>query len=159
MHSDIEEFYIKNRTKLLRRCNSVSTLWGEDILHDAFVSALKYYRAEEVDDIPKWFSRVLTNSIRDHLSREKGFNYDELDEFSYMGATCHIIDKETINEILNRIRAKKDEGHKQVLLMYFQKQYSILEIGKLVPYTYKNVTAIIGRFKKELRIKYGDLYF
>lgn len=158
MNNDIEKFYIENRHRLLKRCERVSPSWGEDILHNAFELALKYYDAEEVRELPNWFSTLLTNCIRDWINTEKGRYHTEFDEFAYVEDVPDIIDSYLIKEIHKRIKKIGRENHREVLTMYFIKQYPIKDISLLTSAPYSTCSSIVDRFKVELRDCYEEVY-
>ena|SRR5690606_24505179 len=129
---------------------------SEDVVHDAYERALKYFDSFTGDaaDFENWFSLILKNAFKDYCKFEKGLSTVDLDEFDFQGAECSGIYDRMFVEV-DKLIEKKPEHHAEILRMYFKFQYTAMDISKITPNTYKNVHQVITRFKDELRKLYG----
>lgn len=153
----IELHYKKNFSTLVKKFYRAagSTHGAEDIVHDAYERALKYYSEDHIKDFDPWFSVVLRNSLRDFKRAERGYSEDvEVDEYDHVGAYCSGLSDKHWREIIQLIN-RKSEAHKEVLTLYFLKGFSYKDISKITRNTYFNAYKIVSRFKEELVKRYG----
>ncbi|MND20306.1 RNA polymerase sigma factor SigX [compost metagenome] len=159
MNEVLERFYIERREDLLRRLNygAGTPENAEDILQEAFVRALTYWDTfdPENKELGAWFSTILKNSLRDFKRDEWLFGMgEEFDEEQYDPQEMPLPETELIKQIYEMVDGK-GESQQEVLLLYFDKHYSIKDIHNITGQKYKTVEQIVVRFKKEVKEKYA----
>ena len=152
----IEDHYHANHRKLLKRLTyRAGTEWdAEEILHDAYERALRYIHAFNGEDFGAWFNTILNNALREHKNAAKGYATVEWEEDEEEGVPCsHYSDRvvEEIYEIINTKALVQIE----ILMLYFQQDYTARDISRITDHSYTNARKIISRFREELRELYG----
>jgi RNA polymerase sigma factor (sigma-70 family) len=162
MYSRIEKFYKKNYRQLVNRISGRvgGRINGEDVVQEAFTNALQYKDSyQEGRSIEKWFNTILYNAAHDFQARERGHYHSELHE-DQIACDDNPYFKKMLNEIEELIDEQKGKPDKrEVLRLYYLKQYAPADINKVVSFTPSNIRVTIHRFKQKLEEIYGkDLY-
>lgn len=157
-------FYKKNFNTIKQKITKrAGTEWdAEDALQDAFERAIKYYNTydPEKSTFAVWFSRILTNAIKDHLRKNKGFSELEFDEELADGTPCEQYTERMAENIRNAIAQRKPHIA-EVLSLFFDKGYSAKDISQLVELSHIAINQHIFRFREEIKKEYaygGGLY-
>jgi RNA polymerase sigma factor (sigma-70 family) len=151
----IADHYAKTSQKLIKRYayRTGSQQGGEDVVHTAYERAIQYWAGFSGDDFDRWMAGILRNAVRDYMREERGQGLQELDEFEHEGAHCDGIDNKTKAEI-GRLIEKEPPAHAEVLRLYYQDEYSMIDISRFTLNTYSNVNQIVRRFREELQKRY-----
>jgi len=155
MYEAVEKHYIENRKRLVSRLSfrAGSEAVGEEIVQESYYRALKYLNSFDVSNFDKWFSMILTNTLREYMAIEKGYSSDEDLEIDEDFIECQGYVKMFSNEIYSLIDKKKEE-QKEILLMFFKQGYSSVDISRITRYSYSQCHQTIQRFRNELRERY-----
>ena len=155
----VEQHYRKNFNTLVKRLTKrAGTSWSaEDVVQGAYERAIKYYRPLADEDFEKWFSIVISNSLRDFLAAERGYSpmFDEenvTEEAPYEG--CPHYPEEIMREVFDLILTKS-EVQIEILSLHFKHELSATDISQITDYSYAKTHQIIQRFRNELRDLYG----
>lgn len=159
MSSQIEAFYIKNRTVLLKRLRhrAGSPHNAEDVLQEAFCRALKYYSSFNpyTQEIGAWFNTIMNNSLTDFKRAEMtGGMYVALEEDSETYEFSYV-DNDSASKIKDEIGLKSGDA-KDVLHLYFEKEYKLNEIRQILGIPYRTAQTIVNRFRVDMIDKFGD---
>lgn len=153
----IEELYNKSFSQYVSRFtrSTGSEAIAEDVVHDAFERAMKYWDAyDETQEIERWFARILRNSYRDFMKAERGQLTEELDEFAIQGVECDGL----IRRIWKEVEALIDVAnpvHKEILTLHYLKDYTATDISRFTDHSLSNVCQVISRFRNKVRTIYG----
>ncbi len=155
MYEAVEKHYVENRKRLVSRLSfrAGSEAVGEEIVQESYYRALKYLNSFDGSNFDKWFSMILTNTLREYMAIEKGYSSDENLEIDEDFIECQGYVKMFSNEIYSLIDKKKEE-QKEILLMFFKQGYSSVDISRITRYSYSQCHQTIQRFRNELRGKY-----
>ncbi|MNQ77618.1 RNA polymerase sigma factor [compost metagenome] len=159
MNEVLERYYRDERENLLRRLNfgAGTPENAEDVLQEAFVRALTYWDTFDPKnkELGAWFSTILKNSLRDFKRAEWLFGMgEEFDEELYDPQEMEIPEDELIRQIYELVDGKED-GQREVLLLYFEKHYKFKDIQNITGYKYNTIHSIVRRFKVEVKDKYA----
>lgn len=146
----IEKFYREHYKEFLKKVSrAAGTPWdAEDVVHDAFANALKYY-GPHVDDLDAWMSLVLRNALYAHLNAERGIQAEELEEYDHP-AECQI-DPMLLRLTVEKLLKDENPDHVPILEFHFLKGYSAKEIQEFNSYSYPNTRKIIQRFRDKIK--------
>lgn len=155
MYEAVEKHYVENRKRLVSRLSfrAGSEAVGEEIVQESYYRALKYLNSFDGSNFDKWFSMILTNTLREYMAIEKGYSSDENLEIDEDFIECQGYVKMFSNEIYSLIDKKKEE-QKEILLMFFKQGYSSVDISRITRYSYSQCHQTIQRFRNELRERY-----
>lgn len=155
----IEEHHKKNFNTLVKRVTKrAGTHWAaEDVIQTAYERAIKYYRPLSDNDFERWFSIIISNSLRDFLAAERGYSpiHDEenvAEEAQY--DNCPHYPEEIMREVFELILTKS-EVQIEVLSLHFKHELSATDIADVTEHSYAKTHKIIQRFRNELRDLYG----
>lgn len=153
--SAIEKHYIDNRQKLVKRMKfrTGSDEDAEDIVQEAYERAIRYRRSYSGDEFEKWLNTILNNCLRDNRNMQSGHSADEFDEEEAEGTACPHYSEHVMREVYELIDTKS-VIQKEVLTLFFQQEYSAIDISRITEYPYSQCHQIIQRFRNELK----DLY-
>lgn len=159
MNEVLERYYKEERENLLRRLNfgAGTPENAEDVLQEAFVRALVYWDTFDPENktLGAWFSTILKNSLRDFKRDEWLFGMgEEFDEELYDPQEMTLPETELIRQIYDMVDEKND-AQQEVLLLYFEKHYGLMDIHKITGVSYHTVHSIVKRFKVEVKEKYA----
>lgn len=155
--SVIEEHYKGNRNRFIKRITSrCGGEWAAaDVVQESYYRALKYFSSyKEEFSLDAWFSRILTNTMKEHKNQERGFSHTTYEEDEQEGTPCNRFSEQLVKEIYELIDTKSLVA-KEVLSYHFQQGYSAKEVSEITEHSYSNCHQIINRFKSELRELYG----
>ena len=157
MIKQIEKYYTDNRDQIVKKISP----WvggkynAEDVVQQGFANAVEYHATydSQYGNFEKWIRRIINNAARNFKSLERrGGMSIEVKDF-------HIIDEKDRYEDNDMVEAieKEIEGHphKQVLSMYFLKQYDRRVIVAITDINENTVKKVIQRFKEKMQEKYG----
>lgn len=155
----VEQFYNDNFESLVKRVSSrvPNKEDAEDVVHDAFERALKYFDSFDpsVRKIDIWFSRILSNALKDFQNREKlSGMHVELKEWELEPAEDDRAYDEAHEEILNLIQ-EKDGNRKEILTLYFMYEYLPREISEVLDVKVTTVRQYVWQFREELKETIG----
>ena len=160
MNKLLEQFYIENRALLLKRLyhRAGSAENAEDILQESFSRALKYGNSfnPNTQELGAWFNTIMNNALksfkRDERSMGTYVEYEEeLSESYEMSQT----DGDLVERIKGEIELEPNPA-KDILYLYFVKEYRPREIREVLDIPYKTMENVLTRFKSEMRYKFGD---
>lgn len=125
---------------------------AEDIVHQAFLDAIRYKDAYDPDKgTPKvWFNKILYNQVK--TFKKQKVDYVLLDDELLNGS----IRPEIIKHIDDEINEVRNYNHRRILELFYRNGYSTNEIAKMMAFTRSGVTTVCNRFKKKLSEKYGE---
>lgn len=151
-------FYKKNFNTIKQKMTKrAGTEWdAEDALQDAFERAIKYYNSydPEKSTFAVWFSRILSNAVKDHLRRSKGLGDCEFDEEIADGTPCEQYTERMAENIRSAILSRKPHIS-EVLDLFFNKGYTARDISRLVELSHIAINQHIYRFREEIRKEYA----
>lgn len=153
----IEELYTQEaRNYIARFARSTGSVhMAEDIVHEAFERAMRYYDAYDQDqDLKRWMALILRNTYRDMMRIERGTPTIELDEFEHQGAECDGLIRRVWREVKEAIDGKS-EVHQEILTLHYLKEYTVTDISRFTDNTLSNCAQVVSRFRKEMKVKYG----
>lgn len=159
MNEVFAKFYEENRSDLVRRLayGAGSPEAAEDVLQEASLRALIYWDAFDPNqkELGAWFSTILRNALRDHKRAEWLFGMgEEFDEELYDPQEMPIEETELVRQIYAMIDGKI-EDHQEILLLFFEKHYSLRDISNLTEHKWETVKKVLTRFKAEVIARYG----
>ena len=155
--TEIETFYRNQYGQLVKRMTWVtgSSHDAEDIVHDAFERAMKYYDSfEQGKDFERWFSIILSNCFKRHqnLARLGGTSkpFEECeDELEPVFPTAY---NEILRQEIRDLANGKPEQQKEVLRLTLDFGYKPSEIVLLLGGITKNqVKWHLEAFRKEVK--------
>jgi RNA polymerase sigma factor (sigma-70 family) len=124
---------------------------AEDIVQEAYCRALAYIDSysKERGSFDDWFKPILNRVFRDWKNCENtGYSFVEIKEH-------HLPSEEDMNERLKLYEEvcskilKKDEKTKNILYLYYVKDYNTLDISKILDESHQLIRYHIGKFKNE----------
>lgn len=129
---------------------------AEDVVQTAYLRAIQYGDTYNQSlSFDRWFKRILTNSVRDFKSMERG-TFVEVDENEIDAVPDLHFMRSLWRQVIEEINKIENEEHKEILSLYFIHGYPPRMIIRIVEMRYKGVNAVINRFKGFIRDKYGD---
>jgi len=152
----IEEHYQKNKLQYMKSLTfRAGTEWdAEDVLHDAYERAIKYYGSYDgIQEFGAWFRTILNNALRAHLNASKG-HFVSLDEVEEESIPCSQFSSEMLKEIYQFIKTK-NSVQQEVLMLHLKHGYRAIDISQITEHSYPNCRQIISRFMEELKEKYS----
>lgn len=152
----IEEHYQKNFGMLCKRYarSTGSDAQAEDIVHDAYERAMKYYGSYDGSkEFERWFSLILRNSYRNYLRQEHGQPTEPLDEFVLEGVECDGLIRRIWKEVEGFIE-EANPRHVEILTLHYLKDYPITDISYITENTLSNCTQVVSRFRKKIKELY-----
>lgn len=158
MYPKLEQLYKDNKLQYLKRYTRItgSEAIAEDIIHDSFERAMRYYPAYDSDqEIERWFSIILRNAYLDWLQQEKGrpvFEFPE--DWDVQSVECDGLIRRVWREVENLIDQTKPE-HKEILTLHYLKEYTITDISKFTPHKISNCAQVVSRFRSKVKELYG----
>lgn len=156
MANIVEQHYKENYARIVKRMTfRAGTQWdAEDVVQEAYSRALKYFKSFDGSNFNRWFTTVLNNAFIDHKNQERGHSADQFEEEEDAGIACNYYNERMIEDVRKRI----DKGspiQKEVLSLWFENEYTIVDIARITNHTYFVVRQIIHRFRDVLKEKYG----
>lgn len=160
MTHPLETYYIDERENLLRRIGfgAGTPENAEDILQEAFARALQYWKTYDASnkELGAWFSRILTNALRNFKTDEKKYGMcEEFDEELYDPQEMIVKDREVIKKIYELIDSKQ-EHHQEILTLYYKHHYTVTDISRITDQKVKTVKQVVWRFKQEVLKEYAN---
>lgn len=137
-------------TKLSGRFGGVQD--AEDVVQDAYARACQYHDSFSGNEreFDRWFTSLLANCSRDKwgdmMRRGMTVDVDEDDRIVLNTGPFNV----ELTEIADQIEAKKSP-HKEILTLYFWKNYDPADISNVVGEKVGTVKQVIWRFQNELR--------
>lgn len=161
MHKIIEQFYIDNRSLLVNRITrrAGSPENAEDVVQDAFERALKYKDSFDPNrqEIGAWFNTILNNTLvkfkRIEIVGGMALEYEE--DKHAESYTMSETDSDLVKKISEEISSKSGDV-RDVLHLYFEKEYKPTEIKEVLNIPYRTIQSYIYRFKGEMMGEFGD---
>ena len=153
IESYFREHYKKFVKKMYFRTGTEAD--AEDVVQESFARALKYAPKARIEHFGKWFSLVLTNTLRDHMNASKGYSAVEEEDVPEESVDCNGYPKRVMQEIRELV-ATKSAVQIEVLEMHLFEEYTAKEISEITPYSYAQVHQIILRFRNELKTLYKE---
>jgi RNA polymerase sigma factor (sigma-70 family) len=156
----ITTFYKKNYKHLVNRMvgrvPNNSHAIAEEVVQDAFVRALEYWRTfDQSREIAPWFNRILAFSLRETIRKENGgpLSLDDEDQFLEPFVLNDDIDiPPDIVRIVQKAISEQPNDKREVLHMFFNLGMKTREIEECTNLNHSNIRQIIRRF----RIKWED---
>lgn len=157
MINQIEQYYTDNRDQIVKKISS----WvggkynAEDVVQQGFANAIEYQNTYDpkYGNFEKWIRRIINNAARRFKSSERrgGMSVEIRED--------HIVDDRDRYEDAELVARVEEEieghPHKQVLSMYFLKQYDRGVIVSITDINENTVKKVIQRFKEKIKDKYG----
>lgn len=153
--SDIEKHFKEHRPKYVKRMTfrSGTEEDAEDIVQEAYYRALRYARSCQPEHFEKWFSTILNNCLREQKNVQMGHSAEEFVEEEAEGTQCPHYSEHVMKEVFELIDTKSPV-QKEVLSLFFQQEYSAVDISRITQYSYAQCHQIIRRFRQELKELY-----
>jgi len=135
---------------------------AEDVVQEAYTRALKYSKSYEGDgssaSFGAWLSSIIFNCIKDfhRENRMRGMTSEELEGIE--DETSKPINKLVLKRVIDTVD-KEPKQKRELLRLFFFKQFTTKEIAELLPFTHSNVRVIIHYFRKKLRAVVGGRIF
>jgi RNA polymerase sigma factor (sigma-70 family) len=156
----IEDYYRKNYkhlvNRVLGRVPNNSRAIAEEVVQDAFVRALEYWRTfDQNREIGPWFNRILAYSVRETIRKENGtpLSFDDEELFLEPFVLGEDVDiPPNIVLLVQKSILEQPEDRREVLHMFFNLGMKTREIEECTNYNHSNIRQIIRRF----RIKWDD---
>ena len=150
----LEEFYLKNFKKQVKMISSFvgGRENAEDVVQQAYTRALTYKDSfNPTKEFERWFSLILSNSIKDFLRAERtnGMGHDQEEDLDNVEALPMEIEHDTLRRINEAIN-NKQEPLKSALYLYFMRQYKPREIKEILDMKNATIRQAIWRFRKEM---------
>lgn len=152
----IDEHYKKHFGQLSKRYarSTGSDAAGEDIVHDAYEKAMRYYGSYDGSkEFERWFSLILRNSYRDYMRHERGQPTEPLDEFVLEGIECDGLVRRIWKEVEDIIE-EVNPNHREILHLHYIKDYPITDISYITEHSLSNCTQVVSRFRKKIKELY-----
>jgi len=133
---------------------------AEDVVQEAFCRALKYKDAfnPEHKELGAWFNTILNNCLKDFKREERnGKPMQEYKEEEIVGHSQPTDNQNLIDKLEEEIGAKEGKT-RDVLFLYFIRQYRPKDIRHIIDMKVKCIKTIAWRFKVEMNGKYGELF-
>ena len=154
----LEKYYASNFDRLVKAWEkrAGSVMDSEDLIQEAFARAIKYIDGyDESKPFEGWFITILSNCHRAMSSekRRMGMSIDlqEADEMGLLDPVVMDTSHPRLLKAVNTLISKSNRPAKDVLFLYFSKQWSPREIGVYLGLELSAVRKSIGRFKQTLR--------
>ena len=154
----VQAHYQENFNRLCKYMRFRSgTEWNaEDIVQEAYHNALKYYENyDESQPFQAWFNKILINALVDFKRKEKGNMAEEFEEEHSEGFACTHYTDHVLKQIYERIDAKEEEHHQDILFLHFKHGYSPKDIAAITGNSPHASHKVIQRFRNELKELYG----
>lgn len=160
MSKFIEQFYIENRTMLLKRLyhRAGSPHNAEDVLQESFCKALKYQHTfnPKFQEIGAWFNTIMNNTLKTFKRDEKSMGtFVELEE--ELTGTYEM--SQTDGDMAERLKVymvNKSGLHRNILHLYFNMEYKPREIKEVLDIPVKSIDTVVFRFRQEMADKFGE---
>ena len=155
-YSLIEDHYRKNRGGLIKTFRKIlrSHHLAEEVVQEAYTRALTYYNTfNKNSSFDKWFSMILTNSMKDKTAEERmhGQSLDDERDIELPHPGFNIVYLDQVRQFI-----EDQEGNvRNILTFYFFNQMTSKEISEIVPEKHDNVRKIIFDFRNRLRDRFG----
>lgn len=155
----IDAYYRTNYAKLVKKVSGRSETPenAEDIVQNAFVNALTYYKSYNpaIKDFDTWFGVILNNSLKRFMKDARRFGTtDEFDEEMHEGVELTQLGDDLVKKVTGEIN-KKNKTNKEVLSLYFLKGYKPADIAEVVDLPARAIVQCVHRFKTEIAERYG----
>ena len=158
----IEAHYRQNHrhlvNRMINRVPNNSRHLAEEVVHDAYVSAMTYWEGfnPEIRPFPVWFNRVLNNAANKCVQAEAGNSSLSLDDEDMDLEPFRInedmeIPRGVVANIQKAIKEKKPDVA-EVLHMFFNIGMKTKEIEECTEFSHVNIRQMIRRF----RIKWDE---
>lgn len=155
MHDLLDKFFRENYVELCKRVyhRSGGIHNSEDVVQEAFARSLHYQDSfnPEIKELGAWFNTILNNALRDHMKAERmsgcSVEYDEFLDEPYQPTE----EEQQLYKLINKVIESKPQPYRDVLFLYFNRDYKPKEIARVVEFTNANVRKIVERFKVEMR--------
>lgn len=157
MNETIQKHYEANFNMLVKRYTfRAGTVWdAEDAVQDAYERAIKYFDSfnPEQSSFGAWFSRIVSNALKDQYAKTMGRNEVEFEEDFVDGVPCSRYEDKIVAEIAERIAVRKPHIA-EILRLFFVKGYGAKDISRIVESNHVAVNQTIFRFRRELEALY-----
>lgn len=157
MYSIIEKHYLHNHKQFIKYATYKLNIKeeAEDAVQEAYCRALKYIHTfQEGMHFGHWFSRILSNTIKDAISDKYGrANLEELDEQQIEGKEEKFLEKRMLEHISLEINSMQNEEHREILELYFSYGFTPQEIKELSPASKRVIRRVLDAFKRSLRTR------
>jgi RNA polymerase sigma factor (sigma-70 family) len=153
MNEVIEKSYRKNFNKyvLQMEFRAGSYQDAEDIVQDSYEKALRYFNSYDPSiDFEKWLNTIRYNCLKDHRKKERGYVMEEFEEYNFEGTPCQQYNDEERMQI-ERIIEAKPEAQREIINLYFNKNYSARDIAAVTEHLYITAWQCIRRFREEIK--------
>jgi RNA polymerase sigma factor (sigma-70 family) len=152
----IEDHYKKNKDGLIKTFRRIlrSHHLAEEVVQEAYTRALTYYKAfNKNSSFDKWFSMILTNSMKDKTAAERmhGQNLDDERDLELPHPGFNIVYLDQVRQFIE----SQPGNVRNILTFYFFNQLSSREIAEIVPERDTKIRQIIMEFREQLRDRFG----
>lgn len=159
MVNDLERFYQDNFDSYVKRITrkAGSPENAEDIVQEAFYRALKYGDTFDprINKMETWFNSIVKRAMYDfkRVEMRQGMAIER------EGVVEEAIDlngfDQKLAEDIERLIEHKQTKHRNILYLYFVRNYPPRDIVQIVDENIGNVKQILNRFKIEIGERYG----
>lgn len=156
--------HLENRIKaLVPRLYSIARSWGcspdvcDDLVQETIsIGLVKYTQLRNPESLDCWMIRILVNSHRQHIRKDKWLTMIEddalIDEF---GPVSQLESNRTIERVQQAISLLSDE-HRKIIVLVDMEGMSYREVASVLDIKIGTVMSRLGRARKNLR-KFIDL--
>lgn len=159
IYAQIEEYYEANYDVM---CRHVSFRVGgmylaEDVVQETFLQCLKNAHNFKPDRyiLSTWIGLMLTQELK-RFQRAEYLQGMSTEDVEYDEPVTEVTGYE--QELLGSLkRDMENHKHKNILILYFFREYKMREIVKVLGVNHEVVRKTLWRFKQEVKEKYGRL--
>lgn len=157
MYKYIEDHYIVNRNKLVKRMSfrAGSIEAAEDIIQTAYERALRYCNTCDFTRFNQWFSMLINNAFHDYRNEERGYSDIEADVDDNPDTGCPHYSDRIISEVYELVDTKS-ESQIEILSLHLKHGYRPIDIARITEYSYAKCWQVIERFRNEVRELYSE---
>lgn len=159
IYAQIEEYYRVNYDVM---CRHVSFRVGgmylaEDVVQQTFLECLKYSDSFKPERyiLSTWIGLMLTQELKRFQRAEylQGMSTEDV-EYDEPSTELTGYEQNLLDQILEDV---KEESGKQIIFLYFFREYKAREVAATLDIPVKTVRQTVWRFKNKVKEKYGTL--
>lgn len=161
-YKEIEQFYQDNYNRLVKilthRAGSPEN--AEDVIQESFTRAMTYWSSfdPERQELGAWFNTIMNNTLRTYKRDERsGGTFVELEEEHHESFCLSETNQDTIQRIKDAIASKSGDD-RDILDLYFLKQFKPREIMCVVETNNKRISYLVNQFKLEMQDLFEEDY-
>jgi RNA polymerase sigma-70 factor (ECF subfamily) len=142
---------------------------AEDIVQETFLAALKSAKGfRGQSSVYTWLCSIAYHKVADHYRRQSrerkhmvsGVDVDALDVADNPGSQPRpdsLIESTEMRQVVNEALAKLPWDYRQVLILKYVEEMSVLEIGRIMDRSPKAIEGLLTRSRKALQMHLAGL--